>query len=101
MWVIFGMTGQVAVLAYPWLSSYFGAALSGRANTAMNLVLFLFAFGVQYAIGAIIDLFPPTPSGGYDPRGYQAGFGVFLLAQLLALAWYLAGHRSLAVGPPG
>ena len=58
IWVVFGMTGQVAVLAYPWLSSHFGAALSGRATTAMNLVLFLFAFGAQYAIGAIIDLFP-------------------------------------------
>jgi predicted MFS family arabinose efflux permease len=96
IWVVFGMTGQVAVLAYPWLSSYFGAALSGRANTAMNLVLFLTAFGAQYAIGAIIDLFPPIPTGGYAPAGYQAGFGVFLVAQLLALAWYLAGHRSLA-----
>jgi hypothetical protein len=95
MWVIFGMTGQVTVLAYPWLSSYFGAALSGRANTAMNLILFLTAFGAQYAIGAIIDQFPPTPTGGYDPTGYQVGFGAFLVAQLLALGWYLAGHRSL------
>jgi hypothetical protein len=72
--------------------------LSGRANTAMNLVLFLFAFGAQYAIGAIIDLFPPDATGGYAPAGYQAGFGVFFLAQLLALAWYLAGHRSLTAG---
>jgi len=95
-WVIFGMTGQVAVLAYPWLSSYFGAALSGRANTAVNLVLFLTAFGAQYAIGAIIDLFPTTPSGGYDPTGYQVGFGVFFTVQLLALSWYLAGRRALA-----
>jgi predicted MFS family arabinose efflux permease len=95
MWIIFGMTGQVAVLAYPWLSSYFGAAASGRATTAMNLVLFLFAFGAQYAIGAIIDLFPPTPGGGYDPRGYQVGFAVFLATQLLALVWYLLGRRAL------
>jgi predicted MFS family arabinose efflux permease len=95
MWVVFGMTGQVAVLAYPWLASYFGAALSGRAQTAMNLVLFLAAFGAQYAIGAIIDLFPTTPGGGYDPTGYQVGFGVFLAAQLLALVWYLLGRRSL------
>jgi hypothetical protein len=95
MWVIFGMTGQVAVLAYPWLSSYFGAALSGRATTAMNLVLFLAAFGAQYAIGAIIDLYPTTAGGGYHPKGYQVGFGVFLAAQLLALGWYLLGRRSL------
>ena len=98
MWVIFGMTGQVAVLAYPWLASYFGTALSGRANTAVNLPLFLTAFGAQYAIGAIIDLFPTTAAGGYDPKGYQVGFGVFLGAQLLALGWYLLGRRSLALG---
>jgi hypothetical protein len=95
--VVFGMTGQVAVLAYPWLSSYFGATLSGRANTAANLLLFLTAFGAQYAIGVILDLFPTTASGGYDPRGYQVGFGAFFAAQLLALAWYLLGRRSLAV----
>jgi predicted MFS family arabinose efflux permease len=95
IWVVFGMTGQVGVLAYPWLSSHFGAAQSGRATTAMNLVLFLFAFGAQYAIGAIIDLFPTGPTGGYDPRGYQVGFGVFVAAQVLALLWYLLGRRSL------
>jgi hypothetical protein len=66
----------------------------------MNLVLFLFAFGAQYAIGAIIDLFPTGPSGGYDRRGYQVGFGVFLAAQVLALGWYLLGRRAaIAVAP--
>jgi hypothetical protein len=95
IWFLFGMSGQVAVLAYPWLSSYYGAALSGRTNTAMNLLLFLTAFGVQYAIGAIIDLFPTTASGGYSPEGYRYAFGVFLAIQLLALVWYLLGRRSL------
>jgi predicted MFS family arabinose efflux permease len=99
IWVVFGMTGQVAVLAYPWLSSYFGAAASGRATTAMNLVLFLFAFGTQYAIGAIIDLFPTDATGGYDPRGYQVGFGVFLAAQLLALGWYFLGGCTMRGAP--
>ena len=95
MWTVFGMTGQVAILAYPWLASYFGVALSGRSQTAMNLLIFLAAFGVQYGIGAIIDLFPTTASGGYDPQAYQIGFGALLAAQLLALIWYLPGRRSL------
>ncbi len=95
MWVLFGMTGQVAILAYPWLSSHYGAALSGRANTAMNLLIFAAAFGVQYAIGGIIDLFPPTAAGGYSPLGYQVGFGACLIGQLLALAWYLLGRGEL------
>jgi len=95
MWVLFGMTGQVAILAYPWLSSHYGAALSGRANTAMNLLIFGAAFGVQYAIGALIDRFPQTADGGYSPQGYQVAFGVFFVLQLLALGWYLLGRGAL------
>ena len=101
IWFLFGMFGQVAVLAYPWLSSHYGAALSGRTNTAVNLLLFLVAFAVQYAIGAIIDLFPPTADGGYSPEGYRWAFGAFLALQLLALAWYLAGRRSFRTGADG
>jgi MFS family permease len=93
MWAVFGMTGQGSILAYPWLSAHFGAALSGRTNTAVNLLVFLTAFVVQYAIGEIIDLFPPAADGGYDPRGYQLGFGVFLAVQALALAWYVLADR--------
>jgi predicted MFS family arabinose efflux permease len=95
LWVLFGMTGQVAILAYPWLSSHYGAALSGRANTAMNLLIFAVAFAVQYAIGGVIDLFPETAGGGYSRQGYQVGFGAFLTVQLLALGWYLLGRGEL------
>jgi MFS family permease len=94
VWFLFGMFGQVAVLAYPWLSSHYGAALSGRANTAVNLLLFLTAFAVQYAIGAIIDLFPGTAEG-YSPEGYRWGIGAFLALQLVALIWFLTGRRAL------
>ena len=65
----------------------------------MNLILFLFAFGAQYAIGAIIDLFRTGPAGGYDPRGCQVGASVFLVAQVLALLWYLLGCRALLASP--
>jgi predicted MFS family arabinose efflux permease len=93
IWFAFGMSGQVAILAYPWLSSRFGAALSGRANTAMNLLIFLAAFAIQYAIGVVITLFPPGTAGGYDPRSYQVAFGIFLAVQLLTFGLYLANRR--------
>jgi predicted MFS family arabinose efflux permease len=92
IWFAFGMSGQVAILAYPWLSSRFGAALSGRANTAMNLLIFLAAFAIQYAIGAIIALFPAA-AGRYDPRSYQVAFGIFLAVQLATFGLYLANRR--------
>lgn len=94
-WLVFGMTGQLAILAYPWLSSYYGTALSGRANTAMNLLIFMAAFGTQYYIGAVIELFPTTADGGYAMEGYQVGFGLCLLAQSLGLIWYLQGFSDL------
>ena len=62
-WLVFGMSGQVAILAYPWLSSRFGTALSGRANTAMNVLIFLAAFAIQYAIGASSACTHRTPPG--------------------------------------
>lgn len=92
-WMIFGMSGQVAILAYPWLASYFGAKLSGRANTAMNLLIFMTAFLVQSAVGWIIDLYPRTATGGYANEAYTAAFGLFLVVQLAALAGYLARWR--------
>ncbi len=89
MWFVFGMLGQVAILAYPWLASHFGARRSGRAHTAANLLIFAMAFGVQYAIGAIIERFPPAANGGYDLQSYQVSFGAALGLQLIALVWYL------------
>jgi predicted MFS family arabinose efflux permease len=93
LWLAFGMSGQVAILAYPWLSSRFGARLSGRAHTAMNLLIFVAAFAIQSTIGAIIGLFPPGSAGGYEPVAYQVAFGVFLALQAACFALYLASGK--------
>jgi predicted MFS family arabinose efflux permease len=94
-WCLFGMLGQVAVLAFPWLSGYFGAALSGRANATMNLFIFATAFIAQWLIGAIIDQFAPSATGAYPLEAYQTGFGAFVTLQVLALLWYLPARKSL------
>jgi predicted MFS family arabinose efflux permease len=92
-WLVFGLSGQLAILAYPWLSSRFGASLSGRATTAMNLLIFLAAFAIQYAIGGIIGLYPPGAAGGYDPSSYQVAFGVFLALQIVTFAIFIANRK--------
>jgi predicted MFS family arabinose efflux permease len=96
LWSLFGMTGQAAVIAFPWLASYYGAERSGRANSGINLPMFLFAFLFQYAIGAVIDLYPTSGTGGYAPEGYRMAFGLLLALQVLALIWYLMHTRVLA-----
>ncbi len=101
LWCLFAMTGHVAVLAYPWLARYFGASLSGRSNTAINLTMFVWAFLAQFGIGAIISLLPSKPGGGYPASSYQLAFGVFLAVQLLALAWYLVNYRRVRAAQAG
>jgi predicted MFS family arabinose efflux permease len=94
-WAIFAMTGHTAVLAYPWLSSYFGARLAGRSNTAINLPLFGYAFLAQSAIGWMIDRYPLTSAGGYPPVAYRTAFTIALAVQLLSVAWFLVNRRRL------
>lgn len=95
VWCIFGMTGQSPILAYPWLASHFGARLSGRSSTAINLLMFLCAFAAQYGVGAIIDLFPRTAAGGYPSEAYRTVFVILLSIQVAALIWYIFNLRLL------
>jgi MFS family permease len=94
-WIAFGMLGQVAVLAFPWLAGYFGVQLSGRANSSMNLMIFVTAFVAQWSMGAIIDLYPRTITGGFPPEAYRAAFGTFLALEIAGLLFYLPVHSRL------
>ncbi len=95
-WVLFGLLGNATALAYPQLSRHFPLAYAGRANTALNLLVFLAAFAAQYAIGLVIDQWPAV-DGGSPPAAYTAAFGMVLAVQLAALAWfYWAGRPGLS-----
>jgi predicted MFS family arabinose efflux permease len=94
---LFGFAGTACILPYAVLSQCFPRRLAGRANTALNLPVFLGAFAVQWGVGAIIGLWPQAADGGYAPAGYQAGFGLVLLLQVLGAAWFaLAGRQGRA-----
>jgi predicted MFS family arabinose efflux permease len=88
-WLMVAAFGQVAVLAFPWFAARIGRDLAGRANASINFTMFVVAFAAQYLVGFIIGLFPASATG-YSPEGYSWALGVFLIAQVLALLWYLA-----------
>jgi predicted MFS family arabinose efflux permease len=88
MWVLFGFFGTTGVITYAALTQLFRKDLAGRLNTALNLMVFVAAFAAQWGIGAIIDLFPVTAAGHYEPQGYRVSFAVLLGLQTLSLAWY-------------
>ena len=93
-WFLFGFCGTACILPYAVLSQTFPKRLAGRANTALNMPCFLAAFLAQWAIGAIIGLWPEAPEGGYHPHGYGAGFGILLLLQVLAAGWFSWSGRA-------
>ncbi len=92
-WVLFGLLGNATALAYPQLSRHFPLAFAGRANTALNLLVFLGAFGAQYAIGLVIDQWPSV-DGRSPAEAYTAAFAMVLAVQLAALAWFFWAGRA-------
>jgi len=94
LWILFGFFGAAGVLNYAILCQSFPGNLAGRVNTGLNVMVFVVAFGGQWGIGEIINLWPVLPDGRYAPVSYQAGFGVMLGLQVLSAIWFiLAGRR--------
>lgn len=98
LWMGFGFFGNMSSLAFAVLAQHFPREMVGRANTALNVVTISTAFAVQYAIGAVIDLWPVTADGGFAAAGYGAGFGAVAVLQMLALAWFVS-RRHIAPKP--
>jgi MFS family permease len=95
LWVLFGFIGTSGIIAYAALSRRFPAQLSGRVTTGVNLLVFIAAFAGQWAIGAIIGLWPVSEAGNYARQGYRAGFAVMLGLQVLSMVWFLIASRML------
>jgi predicted MFS family arabinose efflux permease len=89
IWVLFGPLSVVSVLAFPILSQHFPTEYSARSNTGLNVIMFGLSFVAQYAIGAIIALWPASATGHYPPVAYSVAFGIILAVQVLALLWLL------------
>jgi MFS family permease len=91
-WVVFGLCGTSGSLAYTILSRSFPVTMTGRANTALNLLVFLGAFACQWVFGEIANLWPPA-DGHYHPEGYRAAFSTLFALELVALVWLLSAAR--------
>jgi MFS family permease len=93
LWVAYGLLGTCGSLAYAILSHRFPPAQAGRVNTALNSLVFSWAFVVQWTMGLIIDRWPAV-DGHYHPDAYRAAFATFLVVQALAFAWMLREARA-------
>ena len=99
--ILFGFFGTSGILSYTALTLAFPKSLSGRVTTSINMMVFVAAFCVQWAIGAIINCWEITATGNYDPAGYRAGFMAILGCQLLALGWFWIKGNEPLTNPAG
>jgi predicted MFS family arabinose efflux permease len=95
LWFTFGFFGTTGILSFSVLTPTFPLALTGRTATAMNLLIFVAAFALQWGIGIVIDQWPVSATGGYHPQGYQAAFGLALAIQAITFVLLLRGRRLL------
>jgi predicted MFS family arabinose efflux permease len=86
-WSVVSVVGAATVLSYAIIADYFPIEIAARANGALNLLHFGWAFVVQYGIGLIVNQWVPQ-DGRYPVDAYQAAFGLSLALQAVALAWF-------------
>lgn len=86
LWSALGLAFSFSNIAYPQLAAHFDKALSGRVNSALNLVVFLGAFGLQWGIGALVDWF--TAGGMERVAAFRNSFTLLLVAQGVAFFWF-------------
>ena len=86
--VVYGFTAISAALAYALFTPLFPPEMTGRVNTASNVLMFGASFVFQWGIGAILRLYPIV-DGRYAPEGYAAAFLILGALQFAAIAWLL------------
>jgi sugar phosphate permease len=82
-----------ATAGYITVGQMFPPEQTARVATAANTLTLVAAFVVQAGVGWVLDLWPRTPSGGWDPRGYSAALAVSLALQLFVAARLFGGRR--------
>lgn len=98
LWILYGTFSSFGTLAYSLTSAGFPIALSGRANTTFNLMVFLGAFGLQWGLGVMID---GLQAFGFNPRAaHRDAFAALLALQTLAYFWMLFGFSLRRRGHP-
>jgi predicted MFS family arabinose efflux permease len=99
LWAAYGLGSTVNVLGFTVLGEGFPRELTGRVNTALNLLMFSGSFLSQWGIGVIVDA-ARIELGADTAGGLGLAFAVSLGIQLATYAWFMIGWRRHALPAP-
>ena len=91
VWVLFAIFASGATPGYVVVGQMFPPEQMARVSTAANTLTLVAAFLLQSAIGGMLDLWPRTADGGWDPRGYSAALALSAAVQVLLAVPLFAG----------
>lgn len=97
LWIAYGTFSSFGTLAYSQAAAGFPVSLSGRANTAFNLMVFIGAFGVQWGLGLLIEFM--EKQGQSAANANRSAFLTLLALQILAYIWFCVAGRSARRAP--
>ncbi len=98
LWLALAFAATVGPAGFIAVGQMYPREQTGRVSTAVNMLTLGGAFLVQAAIGWILDLWPRTASGGWDPDGYSWALALSAGIQALAAVVMLTGRQ--AADPP-
>ena len=87
LWSALALIAAAGPPGYAVIAQHFPVEQMGRVSTVINTLVLAGAFLMQTLIGWILDLWPRTASGGWEPAGYQWAMGLSMVMQFAALAW--------------
>lgn len=91
--LVWGYFGSSSTLAYAVLNQHFPQNLTGRVNTAQNMLTFIAAFAVQWLAGVVIGAYDAPKEGFYSADGHQAALIVFICIEIAGLVYFLWPRR--------
>ncbi|MET3840366.1 MFS transporter [Bradyrhizobium sp. OAE829] len=86
-WSVVAIVGAATVVSFAVIADYYPPELAGRANGALNVLHFGWAFLAQYATGVVLEQWS-TNNGHRAIVAYQVAFGLNVTLQVAALAWF-------------
>jgi predicted MFS family arabinose efflux permease len=98
LWCGFFTCATASVLSYSLFSRRYSKEMVGRVNSALNVAVFVGMFSGQWAVGLVLNQWPPTTIG-YAPEAYAWALSGLWLAQATGLAWLWTGRKLF--DPPG
>jgi MFS family permease len=95
-WSVVAIVGTATVVSFAAIVDYFPPELTGRANGALNVLHFGWAFLAQYGTGLFLEQWS-TEDGHRAILAYQVAFGCNVAVQIVAFLWFaLPWVRSFA-----